>query len=180
MVSTGERPFGEDLDVARFVVDMAAEPQDQLNELRVDLRQEPGGHVQGGVFVLSQERHDLRHGPLGRVIQALGGLPGDVAGGVPLLGGRLVDELADVVGPDRVAAAERPVVCGCSGLGDGSEGSKTGTRIGLGREGSAAPVSGAQLSVTKGRRRLARWERSRQDSGRGATAYRDDVSVRSG
>ena len=72
----------------------------------------------------------------------------------------------------------RPVVCGRSGLGHGSEGSEPGTRIGLGREGSAAPVSGAELSVTKARGRLARWERSRQDAGRGATAYRDDVSVR--
>ena len=110
VVSARERALGEDLDVSRFVVDVAAEPQDQFDELRVDLRQEPGRHVEGGVFVLGQERHDLGNGPFGRVVQALRGFPGDVAGGVPLLAGRLVDELADVVGPDRVAAAESPVV----------------------------------------------------------------------
>jgi hypothetical protein len=45
VVSTGERSLGEHLDVARFVVDVTAEPQDELDELWVDLRQEPGWHI---------------------------------------------------------------------------------------------------------------------------------------
>ena len=147
MVPTGERALGEHLDVARFVVDVAAEPQDQLDELRVDLRQEPGRHVQGGVLVLSQERHDLRHSPFGRVIQALGGLPGDVAGGVPLLGGRLVHELAESSAQIASRRLSRQWWAGAPVSGDGSERSEPCTRIGLGREGSAAPVSGVQLSV---------------------------------
>ena len=86
--------------MAGFVVDVTAEPQHQLNELRVYLGQESGRHIKGGVLVLSQERHDLGNGPFGRLIQSLRGLPRDVAGGVPLLAGRLVYKLADVVGPD--------------------------------------------------------------------------------
>src|ERR1700757_1230086 len=87
----------------------------------------------------------------------LRGVPGDVAGSVPLLAGGLVYEFADVVGPERSATTQPPLECGRSGLGHGSEGREPRAWIGIGRKGPDAPVGGVQLSVTKRWGSLSLW-----------------------
>ena len=155
-----ERALREHLEVAGLVVDVAGEPEEQLRELRVDVGEEARRDVQRRVLVLRDERHDLGDGALDVVAQALRGLPGDLAGGVPLLRGCLLDELAHVVGPQRVAVPQRPGVAGRARLGHGAEGSEARLRLGaVGWRRAGSPIRGVQLAAAERRARTARGQR---------------------
>lgn len=95
-----------------------------------------------------------------------------------MLAGRLVYELADVVGPHRVAAAQSPVVRGRSPLGHGAEGREPCAGIGLGRKRFGAPGGGEQLAVAKRWRGLSRRERRTQNPARATATDCDRVPIR--
>ncbi len=166
----GEGPLAEDLEVAGLVHDLGGEERLDLQELRRDPVHPLGREVAGQELDLGEEGGQLAGGLLEVLGEFFEFVPGDVLGGVPLPGLRLLVEGGDVVGPqvpllghdevvvdgedvlvriaDRAPGSEVAMVVG-DRLGDRAvrlrpvdvhEGEAPGRRLDLGAPGAAVRV----------------------------------------
>ena len=104
--AVGQCPLAEDLGVAGLVHDLGAEEHLGFDEVVVQAPHPLGRQVGGDHLDLGQQRAQLADGVL-EVRGQLGELaPGDVTGGGPLAGHRLLVELDHVVGPHVGLAVE--------------------------------------------------------------------------